>query len=58
MNPGYISPLNTTLTRDELIERYNALIDYVEEAEAAQELKITELKTTISMLEEALMTTN
>ena len=58
MNPGYISPLNTTLTRDELIERYNALIDYVEEAEAAQELKITKFKTTISMLEEALMTTN
>ena len=58
MNHGYISPLNTTLTRDELIERYNALIDYVEEIEAAQELKITEFKTTISMLEEALMTTN
>lgn len=31
MNYGYISPINTTLTRDEVIERYNSLVDHIEE---------------------------
>lgn len=54
MSYGYISPLNTRLTREELIERYNELIDYIEEMEISQQIYIEELNSKVALLEDLL----
>lgn len=55
MSYGYISPLNTRLTREELIERYNELIDYIEEMEISQQIYIEELNSKVALLEDLLV---